>query len=259
MTELAYQELQEAHESKNVPETLDILYRDEALIAVHKPSGLLVHRSEIDRHETRFALQIVRDQIGQYVHPLHRLDKPTSGILLLALQKEVAHSLMQQFAEQRVSKTYQALVRGFVAEQDLIDHALGRIEDDYEDRSSDEKQAAQTAYSRLQRFEIPIEIERYPASRFSLIEAQPHTGRQHQIRRHLKHISHPIIGDVRYGRGAYNRYFREHFNCQRLMLACTAMQLQHPLSGKDLQINCPAAPEFSATIAALQAYVLVDS
>ncbi len=240
----------------SLTETLDIVYRDEVLIAVHKPAGLLVHRSEIDRHETRFALQIVRDQIGQYVHPLHRLDKPTSGILLLALQKEVAQAMMRQFAEQQVEKKYLALVRGYVPEHDLIDHALGRIEDDYEDRSSDEKQAAQTAYRRLQRFELPVEIERYPASRFSLLEAQPHTGRQHQIRRHLKHISHPIIGDVRYGRGAYNRYFREHFACQRLMLACVAMRFQHPLTNQPLQLVCPPAADFSASLAALQAYAL---
>jgi tRNA pseudouridine65 synthase len=101
-------------------ETLDVIYRDEYLIAVHKPSGLLVHRSEIDRHETRFALQIVRDQIGQYVHPVHRLDKPTSGILLMALQKETAQHLMRQFAEQRIHKQYQALVRGFVPAQGYL-------------------------------------------------------------------------------------------------------------------------------------------
>ena len=241
--------------AETAAETLDVIYRDEYLIAVHKPSGLLVHRSEIDRHETRFALQIVRDQIGQYVYPVHRLDKPTSGILLMALQKETAQHLTQQFAEQRIHKQYQALVRGFVPAQGYIDHALGRVEDDYDDATTEEKQSAQTRYERVQCFEIPALIERYPVSRFSLVNVFPETGRQHQIRRHFKHIFHPLIGDVRYGRGAYNRYFREHFDCHRLMLACTAMSLQHPVSGEVLRLDCPPAAMFADTLSAMQAFV----
>ena len=236
-------------------ETLDILFRDESLVAVHKPAGLLVHRSEIDRHETRFALQIVRDQIGQHVFPVHRLDKPTSGVLVLALNRDVARQLTMQFSDGAVSKNYLALVRGFVVAQGTIDHPLARIEDDYADASATDKQDAVTNYRCLLHYEIPALIERYPVSRFSLVEVQPQTGRQHQIRRHLKHLSHPLVGDVRYGRGAYNRYFREHLGCHRLMLACTQIRIAHPIDTTRLAISCPPTEEFAATLKAMEQFV----
>jgi len=89
---------------------LEILYQDEYLIAINKPSGLLVHKSPIDKHETRFALQELRDQIGQYVYPVHRLDKPTSGVLLFALDREIAKSMSQYFRNNLVHKEYTAIV-----------------------------------------------------------------------------------------------------------------------------------------------------
>ncbi|CAM3569205.1 tRNA pseudouridine(65) synthase TruC [Parendozoicomonas haliclonae] len=223
-----------------VQETLEVLYRDEHLIAVNKPSGLLVHRSMIDRHETRFALQIVRDQIGQYVYPVHRLDKPTSGILLLALSPEVARLMGEKFqAQDDVRKSYLAVVRGIPPEQGVIDYALKEKLDKIADKKAKQDkppQEAITEYRRLQTVELPVQIDRYPASRYSLVEAHPITGRKHQIRRHMKHIAHPIIGDAKHGKGNHNRYFAENLDADRLLLHCKEMIFCHPVTGERLVI-----------------------
>lgn len=223
-------------------ETLPVLYQDEHLIAVNKPSGLLVHRSEIDRHETRFALQLVRNQIGQRVYPVHRLDKPTSGILVFALSPDDARTVSQAIENQAVTKLYHAVVRGFAPEQGHIDHALIEELDKYTDqkaRQNKPAQSAQTDYRRLATVELPVAIEGYPQSRYSLVECTPHTGRKHQIRRHMKHINHPIIGDAKHGRGRHNRYFKEHLQAGRLLLHASQLQLPHPRTGQPLTFNAP--------------------
>lgn len=227
-------------------ETLDILYRDEHLIAVHKPAGLLVHRSPIDRHETRFALQIVRNQIGQHVYPAHRLDKGTSGVLLFALDRERARDLGAQFESQAIAKTYLAVVRGHPAEEGLIEHALTRQYDDYEQHGNSEglAQEASTRYHRLGTLEIPLCVDRYPTSRYALLELEPLTGRRHQLRRHLKHIAHPIIGDSTYGKGKHNRMFAEWFDCRRMLLACVEMRLQHPVEPREITLTAPIDGDF---------------
>ena len=229
-------------------ETLDIIYRDEHLIAIHKPSGLLVHRTVLDRHETRFAVQILRDQIGQYVHPVHRLDRGTSGVLLFALDRDIGRELSKQFETQQIDKTYLAIVRGHPAEAGIIDHPLTRQFDDYEFRSPDtigEAQNAVTRYRRLAVTVLPHRVDLYPTSRYALLELKPETGRRHQIRRHLKHIAHPIIGDATYGKGRHNRLFQELFGCHRLLLACLEMRLTHPVSNEPLVLTAPLAVDFS--------------
>ena len=233
---------------------LDVLYRDEHLIAIHKPAGLLVHRTVLDRHETRFAVQLLRDQIGQRVYPAHRLDRGTSGVLLFALDRETAHALGTQFETQQIDKTYLALVRGHPPEAGRIDHALSRQYDDYEFRPPDtvgEAQQAVTHYHRLAIAELPYRVDRYPSSRYALLELKPETGRRHQLRRHLKHLAHPIIGDATYGKGRHNRLFQELFACHRLLLACLSMRLTHPVSGQSLALSAPLADDFSSVIAAL--------
>lgn len=232
-------------------ERLPIVYRDEHLIAVHKPSGLLVHRTFLDRHETRFAVQILRDQIGQHVHPVHRLDRGTSGILLFALDRDVCRSVAAQFENQLVEKTYLAVVRGHPDETGIIDHPLSRQFDDYEFRPANatgEAQEAITRYRRLAVAELPHAVDRYPTSRYALLELAPQTGRRHQIRRHLKHIAHPIIGDATYGKGRHNRLFQDLFGCHRLLLACRKIQLTHPLSGEPLTLSAPLAEDFISVI-----------
>ncbi|WP_062269065.1 tRNA pseudouridine(65) synthase TruC [Endozoicomonas arenosclerae] len=232
-------------------ETLEILYQDESLVAVNKPSGLLVHRSMIDRSETRFALQIVRNQVGQHVYPLHRLDKPTSGVLLFALSPEIARIAGKQFEEGLVKKTYLAVVRGYAPESGVIDHPLKEELDKMTDRKARQDKPAQeavTAYERLATVELPLAIERYPTSRYSLVKAWPKTGRKHQIRRHMKHIAHPIIGDAKHGKGVHNRYFAEHFAAGRLLLACTEMEITHPVSGERLVLSAPLDSVFTHLI-----------
>lgn len=235
-----------------MPEVLPILYRDEHIVVIDKPPGLLVHRSEIDRHETRFAIQILRDQIGQYVWPAHRLDRGTSGVLLFGLSKEMASQLGRQFEAGTVRKHYLAVVRGYPPASGSIDHALTRQRDAYEfqgERSSTEAQAALTHFRKLAEIELPVLVDRYPSSRYALLTLEPVTGRRHQIRRHLKHIAHPIIGDATYGKGRHNRYFAEQLGCQRLLLACVELAFDHPIDGRRLNVKAPVSGEFAATLA----------
>ena len=234
---------------------LEILYRDEHLVAVHKPAGLLVHRSDIDRHETRFAVQLLRDQLGRRVHPLHRLDKGTSGVLLFALDAESARKVGVQFERNEVAKCYLAVVRGWPPESGLIDHALSRRFDDYGRKLAPEAQAAPlpaiTSYRRLATVELPDRVDRYPQARYALVELLPKTGRQHQLRRHMKHIAHPIIGDSTWGKGEHNRFFQRRFDCHRLLLACTRIELRHPVFGSPLVIAAPPEATFTAIFSAL--------
>jgi tRNA pseudouridine65 synthase len=235
-----------------LPEQLPILYRDECIVVIDKPPNLLVHRSEIDRHETRFAIQILRDQIGQRVWPAHRLDRGTSGILIFGLNPEIASALGRQFEAGTVEKYYWAIVRGYPPATGSIDHPLSRQRDPYEFRgehSSMEAQPALTHFRKLAEIELPVAVDRYPSSRYALLELNPVTGRRHQLRRHLKHIAHPIIGDATYGKGRHNRYFAEHFDCHRLLLTCTEMSFAHPINGQRLKIKAPVSGEFAATLA----------
>lgn len=205
----------------------------------------------IDRHETRFALQEVRNQIGQRVYPLHRLDKPTSGVLLFALSPEIAKRMGQQFESNSVKKNYLAVVRGYAPESGVIDHALKEELDKMTDRKARLDKPAQdalTEFTRLATVEIPVAIDRYPQSRYSLVEAQPKTGRKHQIRRHMKHIAHPIIGDAKHGKGNHNRYFATHFGADRLLLACIEMEVIHPVSGQPLFLRASLDKRFSDLI-----------
>jgi tRNA pseudouridine65 synthase len=231
---------------------LPILYRDEHIVVIDKPPGLLVHRSEIDRHETRFAIQILRDQIGQKVWPAHRLDRGTSGVLLFGLSPEIASQLGRQFEAGTIEKRYWAVVRGHPPASGSIDHPLTRQRDAYEfqgELSSKEAQAALTHFRKLAEIELPVEIDRYPTSRYALLEVEPITGRRHQIRRHLKHIAHPVIGDATHGKGRHNRYFAEHLNCHRLLLACIRLSFTHPIDNRRLEIKAPVSGEFAATLA----------
>lgn len=234
-------------------EKLPIVYRDEHLVAVHKPAGLLVHRTFLDRHETRFAVQILRDQIGQHVWPAHRLDRGTSGALLFGLSAEIAGRLGRQFEDGSVGKRYLAVVRGHPPESGEIDYPLSRLNDDYAQNRRDSTEAppqdALTRFRRLATVELPVAVDRYPSSRYALVALDPVTGRRHQIRRHLKHIAHPIIGDSTYGKGRHNRFFASELACQRLLLACTQLEFRHPADDRVLTINAPVSGEFAGLLA----------
>lgn len=231
-------------------ETLPIIYQDDYLVAINKPVGLLVHRSPIDRHETRFALQLLRDQLGQRVYPVHRLDKPTSGVLLFALDSATAATIGKAFMEERVEKRYLAVVRGWPAETGEIDHPL---RDDPDPRAGarrgDVPHPARTSFQRLATCELDAALDgRHPTSRYALMALRPHTGRRHQLRKHMKHISHPIIGDAKHGKGVHNRYFAEALGCPRLLLHCASMSLQHPTGGSALDLVAPLDDSFSALL-----------
>ena len=254
---------------------LDILYRDEWLVAIHKPSGLLVHRSPIAARDERFAVQLLRDQIGRRVFPAHRLDRGTSGVLLFALDAGMAAALGAQFEARAVQKRYVAVVRGHPPEAGVIDHPLVRKldaierrhgrgagsrdtlpEDGDADPTADaqgmdgpaDAQPALTHFRRLAAVELPYTVDRYPTSRYALVELTPETGRRHQLRRHLKHLSHPIIGDATYGKGRHNRLFQTLFGCQRLLLACTALSFAHPATRAPLHITAPLEDDFRAVL-----------
>ena len=228
---------------------LDIVYRDDWLIAIHKPAGLLVHRSDLDRHETRFAVQLLRDQIGRPVWPVHRLDRGTSGLLLFALDPDTGRAVSGQFAQGRVAKTYLAVVRGHPAESGVIDHALAPLADTRAGLTgAGAPQPARTGYRCLATTELPYRVDRYPTSRYALLALFPETGRRHQLRRHLKHIAHPIIGDATYGKGRHNRLFQDLFGSRRLLLAALALRLRHPVDDTPLTLSAPLAAEFQSLL-----------
>ncbi|SHF71733.1 tRNA pseudouridine synthase C [Modicisalibacter ilicicola DSM 19980] len=208
-------------------DTLPIIYRDAALVAVHKPSGLLVHRTDLARGERHFALQILRDQLGQRVYPVHRLDRPTSGLLLFALSPAMARAMTAEFTAQRIRKRYLAVVRGIGPAHERLDAAL-REEDGRRSKADMPAQPACTEVCRLDSVELPVRVDRYPQTRYSLMEARPLTGRRHQIRRHLAGRGYPIIGDAKHGKGVHNRFFREHFASTRLLLAAVGLSVWHP-------------------------------
>ena len=222
---------------------LRVLWRDEHAIAIHKPAGWLVHRTGLDAGETRFVVQTLRDQIGQHVYPVHRLDKGTCGVLLLALHSDAARALAQAFEAHRVHKRYIALVRGWAPDSAEVQHPL-RPDDAPPDAPA---QPAHTQFTRLARLELPEPSDsRHPSTRASLVLAEPHTGRRHQIRRHLKHISHPIVGDATHGKGPLNRWWAQRLGPQRLWLHALSLTVPHPASGAPLQLHSglslPAPP-----------------
>lgn len=231
-----------------------ILFQDDLLVAVAKPAGMFVHRSEADRSATEFVVQNVRDQLGSFVYPVHRLDRPTSGVLLLAKSSEAAALLGQMFAERRIHKTYTALVRGHSDASGTITRSLvsskGRRQPDGHPHRI--PQDAETSYNTRKQFEIPIASGRHATTRCSLVEAYPRTGRYHQIRRHMSGIAHPIIGDSEHGDTRLNRIFQQHVGVQRLMLAAIRLQFKHPMTHKAIVIECVPAESFASVIRRLQ-------
>jgi len=227
---------------------LDILYLDDYLAIVHKPAGWLVHRTPLDKGETRFVLQVLRDQIGRHVWPVHRLDKGTSGVLVFALSAEVARTLSQAFESgDGLQKTYRAVVRGWPADEGLIDHPLKRMPDDMRTERL-EVQPAQSRFATLRRFELPIPHEQaqqgFASTRCAEVVLEPLTGRRHQLRRHMKHIAHPILGDATHGKGPLNRAVAERMGLQRLWLHAESLELAHPVSGQRQRWAAPLPSEW---------------
>jgi tRNA pseudouridine65 synthase len=218
-------------------QALTLLHQDEHLVAVHKPAGLLVHRTALARGETTFLLQRLRDQLGRRVYPVHRLDRPTSGVMVFALDPDMAARLQASFTRREVGKRYLAVVRGVGPEGERLDYPL-REEDGRRPKAQMPAMEAITEVRRIDSVELPIAVDRYPRSRYSLMEARPLTGRRHQIRRHLSRRGYPVIGDAKHGKGNHNRFFRERLACPRLLLSAVGLAFDHPLTGRRLELSC---------------------
>lgn len=232
-----------------------VLHRDDDLLAIAKPSGMLVHRGWADDAEV--AIDWVSRALAlPDARPVHRLDRGTSGVLLFALHPEAAAALGAQFAAGEVGKRYLALVRGHAPDSLLVDHPL-RPHDAKtgKRRKAADPTAAQDAQTELRclgRASLPVEPDEHPGvGRCSLVDARPLTGRTHQIRRHLKHVSHPILGDVRYGKGAINRRYRERHGLRRLALHALECSFAHPRTGAAVSVHAPVPDDLLAVVDSL--------
>jgi tRNA pseudouridine65 synthase len=215
---------------------MEILFEDDHIIAVNKPNGIFVHRTSLDPLADTFVVQVVRDMIGQRVYPVHRLDRKTSGVLLLAKSKMVQTKLNEIFRERDIKKYYLAIVRGYTEDKFVIDYPLkndnGKI------------QEALTVCSTISKVEIPVCSGTFPTSRYSLIHINPETGRRHQIRRHLAHVLHPIIGDRPHGCNKQNKFFLSHFQMNDMLLHASEISFFHPILQSDIKITAPLGSEF---------------
>jgi tRNA pseudouridine65 synthase len=218
---------------------LEIIYEDDFLVAINKPHGLMVHRSKIANDVSEFALQLLRDQLGMKVYPCHRIDRKTSGVLLFTKDEKSNRTIQMMFQERQINKKYLAIVRGFTKDSETIDYPLKR-----EDGTIQE---AVTSYKTLDKTEIDLPYSGQPTSRYSLLELSPETGRTHQIRRHLAHIRHPIIGDRPHGCNKQNKLFKEKWDMINMMLHAYSLEFEHPTTGINLVIKANPSTEFIRT------------
>ena len=215
---------------------LTILFRDEHLIAINKPHGLLVHRSSIAADVEEFALQLLRDQVGKTVYPVHRIDRKTGGVLLFAFDKSTEIAMQKQFSANQVSKRYLAIVRGHTPDTEDIDYPLRKENGTLQD--------AFTTYKTLNRAELDVALGKHTTSRYSLVEAAPATGRMHQLRKHFAHIFHPIIGDRTHGCNKQNKLFKEKWEMETMLLHASSLTFRHPVTGVNAVVEAPLQPEF---------------
>lgn len=210
--------------SGSVP--FSILYRDDDCIAIAKRHSIHVHHSMLSPHEIS-CMPILRDQIGAYVYPIHRIDRATSGIVLFALSQEALTSFNEMMWSGGMRKTYHAIIRGWM--DDVICDSPIAIDEKIHE--------AETHFRSVKQSEMEYPSQQFPNTRISLVEAELKTGRRHQIRKHCAHLRHPIAGDVRYGDGKFNMLFRTHHDIHRLMLFATSLQFIHPITQKEIAIK----------------------
>ncbi len=215
---------------------LEIVYQDDHLIAINKPHGLLVHCSSIATDAKEFALQLLRDQVGRWVSPVHRLDRKTSGLLLFAFEKKVEIAMQKQFQESQVKKKYKAILRGYAPDQLDVDYPLTN--------DNGVVQECFTSFVTLQRAELSVAFGKHPTSRYSLVEASPTTGRMHQLRKHFAHIFYPIIGDRKHGCNKQNKFFKEEWEMTTMLLHASELEFIHPVSGAKIHLHASFHDEF---------------
>lgn len=240
---------------ESVSQPIELVYQDQYMVAVNKPSGIMTHPSRLSEDRAPSAMELLRDRLGQWVYPIHRLDRATSGVLLFALDPEIARSLHEQFATGMVKKQYLAVTRGYAPDRGEIDRPLQEKRDRITDRDAQINKApqeAQTSFETWARVSLATPLGRYPTARFSLVAAYPHTGRRHQIRRHLAGINYPLIGDTTHGRGEINRFMRSRYQCNRLLLSAINLKIRHPLDpSAELSIEAPLSGEMAHVCAQL--------
>lgn len=221
---------------------IGVIYDDDDVLVVDKPAGLAVHRSRMVARDEDYLMDRLRSQIGGELYLVNRLDRATSGLVLIARRRDVASALGEQLMSRSVAKTYLAVVRGWPDEDGEIDYPLtvGGMKG--------ERKPALTRWQRLATVEVPIAIGRYPQQRYALVMLMPETGRYRQLRRHLHHVHHPIIGDSTLGRGEHNRLFREHFSCHRMLLHAWRLGITHPVSGLPLALEAPLDATWQALL-----------
>lgn len=230
---------------------LEIVYQDEFCIAINKPPGLMVHWSREEPRLQDNVISRLRRQLGRLVYPVHRLDRGTSGVLLFALDAELLKKLMNDFAERHVDKEYTTVVRGWTDDSGVIDSPLVpwyQKKSRKPSASKSEPQHAVTRYETLSRGTVPLSAGKYPTSRYSLVRIHPETGRTHQIRRHMKRISHPVIGDRTHGDHRHNLLFREKLSIDRMLLAATRLRFEHPVSGEQVSVHASPGDEFESAV-----------
>jgi len=223
--------------------TLDILYEDKYLVAINKPHGLLVHPSGKADEDRETAMYLLKEQLDKWIYVTHRLDSKTAGVILFAVNAKVQKKINHQFEKRLTKKVYYAIVRGYTDDADTIDYALTN--------TKGKTQEAITHYETIVRTEIDVPLGEHETSRYSLVKLMPETGRYHQIRKHLAHIDHPIIGDRPHGCNKQNRMFKKVFNSMTMFLHARSLKFYHPREEKDIEIKAPLQPEFKNMLTTL--------
>lgn len=227
----------------------DVLYRSKGLLAINKRAGIPVHGSPIIEDSPQTLLAMVRQNEGRLMYAPHRLDRPVSGVMLFTGKRDLLSELSRLFETGEIQKCYITVARGWTEDKGEISYPLLPPKDVR--KAGSVARESVTRFKTIARVELPIPVDPYPTARYSLLALHPQTGRRHQLRMHMKHISHPLVGDTTYGRGEHNRMFRENYNCDRLLLHAWTVEFAHPANGRSVRIQAPLDGQFSRVISAL--------
>jgi len=223
------------------PNNIRIYYQDDHLVVIEKPAMFQVHTPVSYAQEGKTVRKnnvqlLLKKQLDKEIFTIHRLDRATSGVMMFSLSSEFASQIQKKFLAKEVKKTYVCLVRGWTEDSGIIDQALSKNLDD------GAMLDAVTEYETLYRFELPVSLGKYEKERYSLVKVHPITGRTHQIRRHFRSISHPLIGDTVHGDGKHNRLWRGLFkkpggDANYLFLKAYSLELKHPITDELLKFK----------------------
>lgn len=214
--------------------SLQIVFEDDYLICVHKPNNMLVHHARHSRNvsDEVSLLQLIEEEKGLKVYPIHRLDRKTSGIILLAKETQFISKFQDLFTADEIQKTYYGVVRGFSPDTKVIDSPV-------KGRDANVHKEALTHLKTLEQVLLDIPVKPYDSSRYSLVELSPKTGRMHQLRVHSNKISHPLIGDTKYGDKNHDMMFDEKFGWKNMFLHAGKLEFKHPFTSEELTLKAP--------------------